>query len=149
MKKSIFYSSFLLVSLFFFACGQEKETAAKGVPVEITGQDFKEQILDIDQSTRFKGDRPVFVEFYDKDCHFCRKFAPVVAAAARRYAGQLSVYKIDIMKNQDLARKLQINGTPTSFFFKPGITPYKIVGFLDQKSLLKALDRELKPAGSS
>ncbi|KAJ7550681.1 hypothetical protein O6H91_07G112300 [Diphasiastrum complanatum] len=77
------------------------------------GQDhFEEAVL--------KSNLPVLVDFWAEWCGPCKLVAPVVDWAAKNYAGQLKVYKIETDANPELVSKYKPYGLPTLIVFKDG-----------------------------
>ena len=65
-----------------------------------------------------KGDKPVLVDFFATWCGPCKVLSPTVEALGKELAGQVRVLKIDVDKNEALARQLRIQSVPTLIIFK-------------------------------
>jgi thioredoxin 1 len=72
---------------------------------------------------------PVVVDFYADWCGPCRAMAPVIEQLATEYAGKVSVGKLDVDVNQDLAIKYGVMGIPTLGLFRGGKMVDRITGF--------------------
>ena len=66
----------------------------------------------------FNGTKPAIVDFYATWCHPCKMMSPIVEQLAKKYAGKIDFYKVDIDKEQDVANAFDIQSIPT-FFFVP------------------------------
>ena len=64
-----------------------------------------------------KGDKPVLVDFFATWCGPCKVLSPTVEALGKELAGQVRVLKIDVDKNEALARQLRIQSVPTLIIF--------------------------------
>lgn len=63
---------------------------------------------------------PVLVDFWAVWCGPCKMVAPAVAKLAEKYAGKLSVGKVNVDEQPELAEKYQISSIPTLAIFKDG-----------------------------
>ena len=59
---------------------------------------------------------PVVIDFYATWCGPCKAFAPSLERLSAEYAGCLKVLKVDVDKNETLARAANIRSVPTLFF---------------------------------
>ena len=72
---------------------------------------------------------PVVVDFYADWCAPCRAMSPVVEQLADEFAGKLTVGKLDIDANQDLAIRYGVMGIPTLGLFRDGKLVDRLIGF--------------------
>ncbi len=63
---------------------------------------------------------PVLVDFHATWCGPCKMMEPVIKELKSKFGDKLSVIKIDIDKNQELAGKLGVRGVPTFILYKSG-----------------------------
>lgn len=77
--------------------------------------------------------RPMIIDFSASWCGPCKAMAPTVKKIARKYAGQIDVYKVDIDEEEELAQIYDISSVPTLIFMAPGADePVRIEGAIDQ-----------------
>jgi thioredoxin len=110
---------------------KEKET----MKVEMDKTEFQDQILD-QQGV-------ALVDFYADWCGPCRSLAPTIAALADTYAGRVTVAKVNVDHNPELAQKFGIQGIPAVLIFKDGQVQNRLVGLQSQSEYEKALDQVL------
>lgn len=82
-----------------------------------------------------KGDKPVLVDFFATWCGPCKVLSPTIEVLGKELAGQVRVLKIDVDKNEALARQLRIQSVPTLIIFKKG--EIRSSGVMDHGSLLQ------------
>ena len=78
----------------------------------------------------FKGSRPAILDFYADWCGPCRKLSPKLEAIAKKYAGKIDVYKIDVDKEAGLANIFGVKSIPMCLFIPMQGTPIQTVGDL-------------------
>lgn len=117
--------------------------------IQLTTQDFKDQIFDYDneQEWKPKGTLPVIIDFYADWCGPCKMVAPVLEELSNEYAGDLLIYKVDTEKELELSSVFGIQSIPTFLFIpvngdpmmQPGALPKKVFKeIIDEKLLKKA-----------
>src|SRR5260370_37418338 len=65
-----------------------------------------------------KASEPVVVDFYADWCGPCRMMTPVVEQLAGEYAGKVTIGKLDVDVNQDIAIRSAVLGIPTLGLFR-------------------------------
>jgi thioredoxin 1 len=84
------------------------------------------------------GNTPVLVDFYADWCGPCKMMAPIMQQVSREMDGKVKVIKVDVDKNEDVARKYQIRSIPTMILFKNGKVLWQGVGVM-QADQIKAI----------
>lgn len=109
------------------------DKAAEGAIKHIDAAYLRKFIWDYkEEPTKFvfKGSRPAIVDFYADWCGPCRKLSPKLEAIAKKYAGKIDVYKIDIDKEAGLANIFGVKSIPMCLFIPMQGTPIQTVGDL-------------------
>lgn len=90
-----------------------------------------------------KKDKYVLVDFWATWCAPCRMIAPVVEKIAEEYSDKITVAKVDIDAQEELAIRYGIQSIPTVILFKDGKIVAKEIGVKPLKSFTKMLDTQL------
>ena len=93
-----------------------------------------------DQTAReaIESGKPVVIDFWATWCGPCIKLGPIVEELAEKYAGQVTVGKLNIDDNDEIASENRVRNIPTVLFFKDGEVKERSVG------LVKLSDLEAK-----
>jgi thioredoxin len=94
------------------------------------GPEFEADVL--------KASEPVVVDFYADWCGPCRMMTPVVEQLAAEYAGKVTIGKLDVDANQDIAIRYGVMGIPTLGLFRDGKLVDRLVGFPGGVAPIKA-----------
>ena len=86
----------------------------------------------------------VLVDFWATWCKPCKLQGPIVAEIATEYKGKLTVGKIDIDQNQDLATSYNIQSIPTLIIFVEGKEVETFVGLQSKSALQEILNKYVK-----
>ena len=104
------------------------------------GPNFEADVLDASE--------PVVVDFYADWCGPCRMMTPVVEQLAGEYAGKVTIGKLDVDANQDIALRYGVMGIPTLGLFLGGKLVDRLVGYPGGAAPIKAwIEKNAAAAG--
>jgi len=83
------------------------------------------------------------VDFFAEWCGPCKMLSPILDQMQTQYEGKITVVKIDIDSNQDLAEELQIMSIPTFMLYRGGQRVETINGLKPQEFWAPVIDRLL------
>ena len=86
-----------------------------------------------------QADQPVLVDFFATWCGPCQVLGPVLKEVKERRGDKLTIIKIDVDKNQEIAAAYQVRGVPTMVLFQKGKQLWRQSGVLSKDELLKVV----------
>ncbi len=90
-----------------------------------------------------KENRYVLVDFWATWCAPCRMVAPVIEKIADQYSGKISVAKVDVDEQEELAIRYGIQSIPTVILFKEGRIASKEIGVKPMSSFARMIDSNI------
>lgn len=88
------------------------------------------------------GEKPVLVDFYAEWCAPCKATAPIIKQVAERMGEKVVVLKVDVDRNQAIARQLNIQGVPTLVIYKKGNIVFRRAGITSANELITELEKQ-------
>lgn len=106
-----------------------------------------EKIINISSTEEFdnliKKSRYVLTQFYADWCAPCRMISPVIERVADQYSDKVTVAKVNIDEQQELAIRYGIQTIPTIIFFKEGRFASKEIGVKPMSSFTRMIDSNI------
>lgn len=130
------------------ASSQDNNNKAEKVIKNIDAKYMREHIFDYKANPSkfiFKGKRPAILDFYADWCGPCRQLSPRLETIAKKYAGKIDVYKINVDNETELASVFGVQSIPMLLFIDTdGSTPSVSQGALSLEQLENEVQRLLK-----
>jgi thioredoxin 1 len=104
-------------------------------PIVVTESEFADKVL--------RADRPVLVDFWAEWCGPCRALGPIIESLAGEYADRVTVAKLDVDANQNVAMHYGIRSIPTVMLFDKGQIVDTFIGVRPKTDYAAALDSAL------
>ncbi|MHB1611067.1 MAG: thioredoxin [Sulfobacillus sp.] len=82
---------------------------------------------------------PVIVDFWASWCVPCRMISPILEEVANERAGAVTIAKLNVDENPNLAAEYGVMSIPTLIRFQNGQETSRVVGALPKAQLLKRL----------
>jgi thioredoxin 1 len=90
-----------------------------------------------------QSDKPVLVDFHATWCGPCKMMAPILQDVKHKVGDAVSIIKIDVDKNPQVAQAYQVQGVPTLILFKAGQPIWRQSGVVQAKQLEQILNNNL------
>ena len=103
-----------------------------GGVIELSDQSFQQDVIQRGQ--------PALVDFWAVWCGPCRMVAPIVEELAMRYAGTITIGKINVDDHIETATQFRVMNIPTLIFFKDGKEVDRVVGVAPKAELARKCD---------
>jgi len=87
-----------------------------------------------------QSDKPVLVDFFATWCGPCKALSPILKEVKDSLGDRISIIKIDVDKNQEVASKYQVRGVPTMILFKNGQQLWRQSGVLSKEEIIKTIN---------
>ena len=80
---------------------------------------------------------PVLVDFFATWCGPCQMLTPILKQVKDNLGERITIIKIDVDKNQELASKFQVRGVPTMMLYQNGEQLWRQSGVLSKEEIIK------------
>lgn len=132
---------------------ENKQTAENGKPDEGAGkvihldkQMFIDKVFDFEKNAgkwNYVGEKPCIIDFYADWCRPCKMVAPIMDELAKKYKGQIIVYKVNTDEQKEIARAFGIRSIPTVFFCPMKGEPQLTQGALPKEQFEEIVNKVL------
>jgi len=86
-----------------------------------------------------KSEKPILIDFFATWCGPCKTLAPILKQVKDSLGERITILKIDVDKNQELAAKYQVRGVPTMVLYQNGKQLWRQSGVLSKEEILKTI----------
>src|SRR5437764_12007002 len=100
---------------------------------EFTSANWEQEVV--------KSDKPVLVDFWAPWCGPCRAVPPLLDEIADEMQGTVTIAKINVDENQELASNFGVRGIPMFLLFKNGEVADQLVGARPKSAFQALIER--------
>ena len=86
----------------------------------------------------------VLVDFFANWCMPCKMLSPVLEEASELFGDKVSIYKVDVDKDNELAARFNVMSIPNLILFKDGKAVNQHVGFDSKQDIVDFIKTALK-----
>ncbi len=87
-----------------------------------------------------QSDKPVLVDFFATWCGPCKMMTPILHEVKTAVGDKVTILKIDVDKNTEVASQFQVQSVPTLIIFKHGQVKWRQSGVVPAKELQQVLN---------
>ena len=84
-------------------------------------------------------DKPVLIDFFATWCGPCQMLGPILKEVKESLGERISIIKVDVDKNQELAAIQQVRGVPTMMLYQNGKQLWRQSGVLSKEEIIKII----------
>jgi thioredoxin 1 len=84
-------------------------------------------------------EKPVLIDFFATWCGPCQMLGPILMEVKESLGERVSIIKIDVDKNQEIASVYQVRGVPTMMLFQNGKQLWRQSGVLSKEEIIQTI----------
>lgn len=84
-------------------------------------------------------DKPILIDFFATWCGPCQMLGPVLKQVKDSLGDKVSIIKVDVDKNQELAATQQVRGVPTMMLYQRGQQLWRQSGVLSKEEIIQII----------
>lgn len=112
---------------------------------KLFGEFKKKNIMNSSFGELINADKPVLIDFYATWCGPCQMLAPILKEVKDALGDSVSIVKVDVDKNQDLAAMQQVRGVPTLILYQKGQLLWRQSGLVSKEQLVQTIEAKRLP----
>lgn len=86
-----------------------------------------------------KSEKPVLIDFFATWCGPCQALTPILKQVKDSLGERITILKIDVDKNQQMAAQYQVRGVPTMILFQAGKQLWRQSGVVSKEEIIKTI----------
>ena len=88
------------------------------------------------------GNKPVLIDFFATWCGPCQTLAPILVDAKEDLGDTVSIIKIDVDKNQEIAAHFQVKGVTTKMLLQNGKMLWRQSGVVSKNEIVSIVKQK-------
>ena len=121
---------------------ETNQNSPKGEVVVMNKQLFLSDVFDYEKTAewKYKGNKPAIIDLYADWCGPCRAVAPIMKELAKEYSDKITIYKVNVDKEKELAALFNATSIPLFVFIPMNGEPQLFRGAADKATYKEAID---------
>ena len=103
--------------------------------IKIINNNFEQEVLN--------NSKVVLVDFYANWCGPCKMLTPILENISQSRSTEFDIMKVDVDKEEDIAKTYSIFTIPTMIIFKNGVEMKRLNGYMNEEEIMNELKNYL------